>query len=77
MTSPADGVVCDTPAVLAVALQAYVAIDTDGRVMAWNPAAETTFGYPGAGVRPPVDDLIIPRAVPGGAPRRPRPARRR
>ncbi|BCY09256.1 PAS domain-containing sensor histidine kinase [Actinoplanes sp. L3-i22] len=32
-------------AVLACALEAYVAFDTSGRVLDWNPAAETTFGY--------------------------------
>jgi PAS domain S-box-containing protein len=31
--------------VLAVALQAYVAINEAGRVVAWNPAAQATFGY--------------------------------
>ncbi|HEX8343788.1 MAG TPA: PAS domain S-box protein, partial [Actinoplanes sp.] len=31
--------------VLAAALEAYVCIDAGGRVVAWNPAAESTFGY--------------------------------
>jgi PAS domain S-box-containing protein len=35
----------ETPAVLAAALEAYFAFDATGRVVAWNPAAETTFGY--------------------------------
>jgi PAS domain S-box-containing protein len=48
----ADNVSCgddafDAPAaVLAAALQAYVAVNGDGRVAAWNPAATSTFGYP-------------------------------
>ncbi|MEU4622037.1 ATP-binding protein [Actinoplanes sp. NPDC023801] len=33
------------PAVLAAALEAYIAFDATGRVVAWNPAAETMFGY--------------------------------
>ncbi|GIE28373.1 hypothetical protein Ait01nite_014180 [Actinoplanes italicus] len=33
------------PAVLAAALEAYIAFDVTGRVVAWNPAAEATFGY--------------------------------
>ncbi|GAA2915247.1 sensor histidine kinase [Actinoplanes cyaneus] len=32
-------------AVLAAAMEAYLAFDTTGRLVAWNPAAETTFGY--------------------------------
>lgn len=49
------------PAVLTVALQAYVAIDAGGRVLAWNPAAESTFGHPWESVRGrTIDDLIIP-----------------
>lgn len=35
----------DPQQVLAVALQAYVAANNVGRVVAWNPAAEATFGY--------------------------------
>ncbi len=57
----ADGELHESPAVLAVALQAYIAIDTAGRVLAWNPAAETTFGYTHAqACGRPVEDLIIP-----------------
>ncbi|GAA4605490.1 PAS domain S-box-containing protein [Actinoplanes octamycinicus] len=37
--------VLNQPAVLAAALEAYVAFDATGRVVAWNPAAESTFGY--------------------------------
>ncbi|HWS32571.1 MAG TPA: ATP-binding protein [Actinoplanes sp.] len=33
-------------AVLAVISEAYVAVTTDGRVLEWNPAAETIFGWP-------------------------------
>ncbi|HLL69300.1 MAG TPA: ATP-binding protein [Micromonosporaceae bacterium] len=52
----------DAPTVLSVALQAYIAIDTTGRVLAWNPAAETTFGYPHTEVLgQPIEDLIIPQ----------------
>ncbi|GAA0440335.1 hypothetical protein Aca07nite_47740 [Actinoplanes capillaceus] len=35
----------DPQRVLAVALPAYIAMNTAGRVVAWNPAAQTTFGY--------------------------------
>ncbi|MEV4279987.1 PAS domain S-box protein [Actinoplanes xinjiangensis] len=48
--------------VLDVALEAYVCIDVDGRVTAWNPAASETFGFSHAqacGRR--VEELIIPR----------------
>ncbi|GID62405.1 hypothetical protein Acy02nite_02860 [Actinoplanes cyaneus] len=48
-------------AVLAVALQAYIAIDTDGRVKGWNPAAERIFGHTAAqACDRDVADLIIP-----------------
>ncbi len=48
-------------AVLAAAVQAYVAIDTSGRILAWNPAAETTFGYHHDQVLGgTIEDLIIP-----------------
>ncbi|MEV4283461.1 PAS domain-containing protein [Actinoplanes xinjiangensis] len=30
---------------LAAAMGAYIAFDTTGRVVAWNAAAEATFGY--------------------------------
>jgi PAS domain S-box-containing protein len=56
-----DGVVRQAQAVLAVALQAYMAIDTDGRVMGWNPAAERLFGYtPAQACERDLADLIIP-----------------
>jgi PAS domain S-box-containing protein len=57
----AAGVVSQAQAVLAVALQAYIAIDTDGRVKGWNPAAERIFGYsPAQACDHDVADLIIP-----------------
>ena len=40
-----DGVLHEPQAVLAAALEAYVAIDAAGRVVGWNPAAEATFGH--------------------------------
>ncbi|MCW2143513.1 histidine kinase dimerization/phospho-acceptor domain-containing protein, partial [Actinoplanes cyaneus] len=55
------GVVGQAQAVLAVALQAYIAIDTDGRVKGWNPAAERIFGYtPAQACKRDVADLIVP-----------------
>ena len=49
-------------AVLATALEAYVAIEASGRVIAWNPAAETTFGYSQEQAYGRlVEDLIIPQ----------------
>jgi PAS domain S-box-containing protein len=57
-------VVSQAQAVLAVALQAYIAIDTDGLVRAWNPAAERIFGYtPGQACERDVADLIIPAGL--------------
>lgn len=57
---PAGGL-HDSPAVLAVALQAYIAIAATGRVLAWNPAAETTFGFAHAeACGRPIEHLIIP-----------------
>ncbi|MEU7905036.1 ATP-binding protein [Actinoplanes sp. NPDC049118] len=48
-------------AVLAAALEAYVAVDTDGRVVGWNPAAEALFGYTHAqACGEPVVDLVFP-----------------
>jgi PAS domain S-box-containing protein len=47
--------------VLAAALEAYVCIDADGRVVAWNPAAEDAFGYTRQqACGQPVEDLIVP-----------------
>ena len=60
-------VVHEPQAVLAAALEAYVAIDATGRVVAWNPAAERTFGYSHAqACGRQVGELIIP----GGTGRR-------
>ncbi|GIE90764.1 sensor histidine kinase [Actinoplanes regularis] len=48
------------PAVLAAVLEAYLAFDTTGRVLAWNPAAETTFGYTSAqACGRSVEELIV------------------
>ncbi|MEV6636381.1 ATP-binding protein [Actinoplanes sp. NPDC051470] len=56
-----DGVVRQAQAVLAVTLQAYVAIDTEGRVLGWNPAAERIFGFtPAQACARDLADLIIP-----------------
>jgi PAS domain S-box-containing protein len=55
------GLLHDSPAVLAVALQAYIAIAATGRVLAWNPAAESTFGFTHAeACGRPIEELIIP-----------------
>ena len=49
---------------LAAALEAYFAFDGSGRVVAWNPAAETTFGYPEAHARSrSIEELIVPPAA--------------
>jgi PAS domain S-box-containing protein len=57
----ADAVLPGLPAVLAAALEAYFAFDTGGRVVAWNPAAETTFGYTEAqACGRSVEELIVP-----------------
>ena len=59
--SCAGGVVDEPQAVLAAALEAYIAIDPGGRVVAWNPAAERTFGYSHTrACGQYVCDLIIP-----------------
>ncbi|RZU49882.1 PAS domain S-box-containing protein [Krasilnikovia cinnamomea] len=51
----------DPHAVLAAALDAYVAIDASGRVVSWNPAAERTFGFSYADAcGRTVEELIIP-----------------
>jgi PAS domain S-box-containing protein len=57
-----DGILGQAQAVLAVvALQAYIAIGTDGRVRGWNPAAERIFGYTAAQACDRyVADLVIP-----------------
>ena len=55
------GVLHKPPAVLAAALEAYVAIDDAGRVVGWNPAAEGIFGLtPSQACGQPVCELIIP-----------------
>jgi PAS domain S-box-containing protein len=56
-----DGVVRQAQAVLAVALQAYVAISVNGQVRGWNPAAERIFGYtPEQACDRDIAELIIP-----------------
>lgn len=50
MTEPApvgccDGVLHEPQAVLAAAPDAYIAIDAAGHIIAWNPAAQATFGH--------------------------------
>jgi PAS domain S-box-containing protein len=56
-----DGELQEPQAVLAAALEAYVAIDDRGRVVGWNPAAEKTFGHSGGhACGRAVEELIIP-----------------
>ncbi|HEX8102257.1 MAG TPA: PAS domain S-box protein [Solirubrobacteraceae bacterium] len=51
-------------AVLDAALDCVVAMDADGRVVALNPAAERTFGYPAAAaVGRDMAELIVPPAL--------------
>ncbi len=51
----------DPQAVLAATLEAYIAIDADGRVVGWNPAAQSVFGYSHAeACGADIADLIIP-----------------
>ncbi|WP_203819574.1 sensor histidine kinase [Paractinoplanes ferrugineus] len=51
----------EQPAVLAAAMDAYLAFDTSGRVVAWNPAAEATFGYTHKhAYGRSVEELIVP-----------------
>lgn len=57
-----EGVVHEPQSVLAASPEAYIAIDAEGRVVGWNPAAEATFGYPledACGRR--IEDLILPQ----------------
>jgi PAS domain S-box-containing protein len=50
-----------TEAVLATALEAFVSIDRHGTVVAWNPAAEATFGYSrDEALGRTIEELIIP-----------------
>src|SRR5205823_4702859 len=51
-------------AVLAVALDAVITIDQEGRVVAFNPAAEKLFGYERRfALGKPLADLIVPRGL--------------
>ncbi|GGQ47737.1 sensor histidine kinase [Couchioplanes azureus] len=55
------GVLDEPQAVLAAALDAYVAMDAAGRVVGWNPSAELTFGHSRADAcGSDVAELIIP-----------------
>jgi PAS domain S-box-containing protein len=48
-------------AMLDAALDAVVSMDAEGRVIGWNPAAETTFGYPSAeAIGREMAELIVP-----------------
>jgi PAS domain S-box-containing protein len=50
--------------VLAAALEAYICVDARGRVVAWNPAAEDTFGFTRQqACGRSVEDLIVPPRV--------------
>lgn len=56
-----DGAVHQQQAVIDAALHAYIAIDSQGRVVGWNPAAEDTFGFTHLqACGRTVADLIIP-----------------
>jgi PAS domain S-box-containing protein len=56
-----EDVLRDPRTVLAAVSTAYVAVDTGGRVVAWNPAAEATFGYRWRDAcGRPIQELIIP-----------------
>jgi len=51
----------DPQQLLAAAAEAYVAVDANGRVVGWNPAAEATFGYSRAqACGRGLDELIVP-----------------
>jgi PAS domain S-box-containing protein len=51
-------------AMLEAALDAVIAIDHRGRILAFNPAAERTFGYPaGAVMGEDMADLIVPPSL--------------
>jgi PAS domain S-box-containing protein len=67
MVQHSDQTSCDGHAVgaveqvLAVALHAYICADADGRVLAWNPAAEAVFGYSREqACGSSVEELIVP-----------------
>src|SRR5918994_5843405 len=51
-------------AVLAAALDCIVAMDAEGHVLEWNPAAERTFGWTAAeAIGAEMADLIVPLAL--------------
>jgi PAS domain S-box-containing protein len=50
-----------TRLIVETAYDAFIAIDAQGLITAWNPQAETTFGWPAADViGQPLADLIVP-----------------
>ena len=60
-------------AMLEAALDAVVTMDAPGRVVGWNHAAETTFGYPASEViGREMAELIVPPSSARGAPARAR-----
>ncbi|MGK5681663.1 ATP-binding protein [Actinoplanes sp. URMC 104] len=64
LTSDAGPALLEASAVLAAALDAYFAFDATGRVVAWNPAAETTFGYTRLqACDRSIEELIVPPAA--------------
>jgi PAS domain S-box-containing protein len=51
----------DLELILETAHEAFISMDEDGLVSAWNPAAERTFGWPKeAALGRPLRDLVIP-----------------
>jgi PAS domain S-box-containing protein len=47
--------------IIATALDAFIQLDQEGRILEWNPQAETVFGWPQQeAVGKPLSDLIIP-----------------
>ncbi len=50
-------------AILETALDAIIAVDRQGRIQEWNPAAQRIFGYSrGEVLGRPMDELIVPAA---------------
>ncbi|GIF02802.1 ATP-binding protein [Actinoplanes siamensis] len=56
-----EDVLRDPRTVLAAVSEAYLAVDASGRVLAWNPAAQSTFGYSlEQACGRMIQDLIVP-----------------